>query len=64
MGRVFMNKRSQLVRLPKGFQLPVGEVYLRRDGDSVVLSPRPHDWSGLLKSKAVVSEGFLRGRSF
>ncbi len=39
--KLFMHGRSQAVRLPKEFRLPGTEVYVRRQGDDVVLSSRP-----------------------
>jgi len=43
--KIFMNNRSQAVRLPKEFQFDTAEVFIRRVGDEVILSPRPKDWS-------------------
>ena len=40
-----MNNRSQAVRIPKEFQFAVTEVYIRKQGDDLILSPRPKDWS-------------------
>jgi antitoxin VapB len=59
--RIFMNNRSQAVRLPKEFQFATREVYIRRQGDEVILSPRPKDWSAYLASGAVASEEFMEG---
>ena len=59
--KVFMNNRSQAVRLPKEFQFSTPEVFIRRQGDEVVLSARPNDWSAYLASGAVASEGFMEG---
>lgn len=42
--KVFMSNRSQAVRLPKEFQFDTQEVYIRREGDNVILSPRPAEW--------------------
>ncbi len=36
---LFMNGRSQAVRLPKGFRLPGDRVSVRRLGDGVLLEP-------------------------
>jgi len=41
--KVFINNRSQAVRLPKDFQFKTGEVYIRKVGSDVVLSSRPLD---------------------
>lgn len=59
--KVFMNNRSQAVRLPKEFQFSTSEVFIRRQGDDVVLSPRPADWSGYLSSETVASPEFMEG---
>jgi antitoxin VapB len=56
--KVFMNNRSQAVRLPKEFQFSTPEVFIRREGEDVVLSPRPRDWSGLLEGP-FASEEFM-----
>lgn len=39
--KLFMHGRSQAVRLPKEFRFRGTEVYVRRQGDDVVLSSRP-----------------------
>lgn len=59
--RIFMNNRSQAVRLPKEFQFATSEVFIRKQGDEVILSARPNDWSAYLASGAVASEEFMVG---
>ena len=56
-----MNNRSQAVRLPKDFQFNTSEVFIRKEGTDVVLSPRPLDWSAYLKEGPVASEEFMEG---
>jgi antitoxin VapB len=58
VAKVFMNNRSQAVRLPKEFQFSTPEVYIRKSGDEVILSPRPKDWAALLDGPPA-SEGFM-----
>lgn len=58
--KIFMNNRSQAVRLPKEFQFKTREVFIRKVGDDVILSPRPKDWSELLSSEAAASEEFMK----
>ena len=48
--KLFMNNRSQAVRLPKEFQFNATEVFIRRHGDEVILSLRPEDWAAYLTS--------------
>lgn len=48
--KLFINGRSQAVRLPAAFRFEGDEVYIRRDevtGD-VILSRRPSDWRGFI----------------
>jgi antitoxin VapB len=59
--KIFMNNRSQAVRLPKEFQFKTSEVFIRKQGDEVILSPRPTDWSAFLASDKVASEEFMQG---
>lgn len=58
--KVFMNNRSQAVRLPKEFQFKTREVFIRKEGDEVILSARPKDWSELLSPEAAASEDFMK----
>ena len=57
--RVFMTNRSQAVRLPKEYQFATDEVFIRKEGDSVILSPRPRDWRDYLSTAPVASERFM-----
>jgi antitoxin VapB len=62
MARVFRNGRNQAVRIPREFEFAERDVEIRRQGDSLILSARPQDWSGLTGPLAVaVATGeFLR----
>ena len=57
--RIFMNNRSQAVRLPKEFQFNTQDVFIRKEGGKVVLSPRPFDWSSYLAEGPVASANFM-----
>jgi antitoxin VapB len=59
--KLFMNNRSQAVRLPKEFQFNATEVFIRRQGDEVILSPRPEELTAYLTSGPVVSKEFMEG---
>ena len=43
--RIFVTGNSQAVRLPREFRFNVDRVAIRREGDSVVLSPPYQDWA-------------------
>jgi antitoxin VapB len=57
--KIFMNNRSQAVRLPKEFQFKVQEVFIRKEGQDVVLSPRPFQWSSYLEEAPKASGDFM-----
>jgi antitoxin VapB len=59
LAKIFMNNRSQAVRLPKEFQFSTREVFIRREGSEIILSPRPEDWSSYLTQGPVASETFM-----
>lgn len=66
VAKVFMNGRSQAVRLPAAFRFSEDEVYIRRDaatGD-VVLSRRPGGWETFFELVATldVPADFLADR--
>jgi len=54
IAKVFRTGRSQAVRIPKDFRFKCDEVYIERDGERVVLTPRPRSWK----------EYFARARRF
>ncbi len=59
--RVGKNNRAQVVTIPLEYRFPEGmkEVFIRRVGQDLVLSPRPTDWSGFLASAVRVSDDFM-----
>jgi antitoxin VapB len=59
--KIFMNNRSQAVRLPKEFQFEVREVFIRKEGSDVILSPRPSDWTAYLAEGPAASKEFMEG---
>jgi antitoxin VapB len=61
--KVFMTNRSQAVRLPKDYQFSTDEVFIRRDGDDIILSPKPRDWRTYFESSTTpAASGVSRGR--
>ena len=59
--RVGMNNRSQIVthRCDMVLTVNMKEVFIRKVGDEIVLSPRPKDWSGFLAAQVQVSDDFM-----
>jgi antitoxin VapB len=61
LAKIFMHKNSQAVRLPKEFEFSTAEVFIRRQGDEVIRSARPKDWSSYLGEHPIASEEFMEG---
>ncbi len=59
--RVGWNNRVQTVSIPLDFRFPdsVREVFIRRDGESVILTPRPNDWSSFFSLEKKASADFM-----
>lgn len=42
--KVFTTGRSQAVRIPKEYRFACDEVLIEREGERVILTPRPKSW--------------------
>jgi antitoxin VapB len=60
--KIFMNGRSQAVRLPKEFRFKGEEVSIRKEGDTVILEPiRMAEWpEGYFESILITDDTFDR----
>lgn len=52
VAKIFINGRSQAVRLPAAFRFDTNEVFVRQDPETgdVILSRRPASWDGFFKA--------------
>ena len=61
--KLFINGRSQAVRLPAAYRFEGQEVFIRRDPETgdVILSRRPQNWDSFFDAlkKAEVPDDFL-----
>lgn len=62
IAKIFMNGRSQAVRLPKEFRFDCDEVYITKQGDNVVISPTKPTWDDFFSQKSVFDEKYLNER--
>jgi len=60
--KLFKNGQSQAVRLPKEFRFKGDYVYIKREGDAVLLIPEKHSWDILIKSLDRFSDDFMSER--
>jgi antitoxin VapB len=60
--KLFQNGQSQAVRLPKEFRFPGDEVFIKKQGDRVVLIPKENAWDSLIRSLGMFTDDFMRER--
>ena len=61
--KIFMNGRSQAVRLPKEYRFDTDEVYITKRGQNVIISAKKPTWDEFFDSKSVFDDDFLEDRS-
>ena len=60
--KLFINGRSQAVRLPKEFRFEGKEVYIRKSGDEVILSAKKPSWKDFFNTESCFDDDFLAQR--
>ena len=48
--KLFKNGQSQAVRLPKEFKMEGREVYIKKQGEAIILLPKEKSWESLFES--------------
>lgn len=56
--KVFISGNSQAVRLPKEYRIESDTIYIHREGNSIILTPRPNSWDGFLDGCQRLSSDF------
>ena len=60
--KIFMNGRSQAIRLPAEFRFSGREVFIEKQGDKVILRPKPTGWDDFFTGPSKVPADFLAER--
>lgn len=60
--KIFINGRSQAVRLPKEFRFSGNDVFIKKIGNMVILLPKDDPWSPLLNSLDQFTDDFMNNR--
>jgi antitoxin VapB len=60
--KLFRNGQSQAVRLPKEFRLPGESVYIKKQGNAVILIPQINSWDALFESLDKFSDDYMSDR--
>jgi antitoxin VapB len=61
--KIFINGRSQAVRLPKEFRFSGNDVFIKKIGNMVVLLPKDDPWSSLVNSLNEFTDDFMNSRN-
>ncbi|MCK9275214.1 MAG: antitoxin [Syntrophales bacterium] len=61
--KIFINGRSQAVRLPKEFRLPGKDVFIKKIGNVIVLIPKDDPWEPLVESLGQFTDDFMEERN-
>lgn len=62
IAKVFMNGRSQAVRLPKEFRFDTEEVYITRQGSNILISAKKPTWDDFFDTVSVFDDDFMNDR--
>ncbi len=60
--KVFMNGRSQAVRLPKEFRVDTDEVYIYKQGENLIISSKKPTWDIFFDTASAFDDDFLKNR--
>ena len=60
--KLFQNGHSQAVRLPQEFRLPGKEVYIKKQGNAIILIPKDNPWDSLINSISKFPADFMNDR--
>ena len=62
--RLFVNGRSQAVRLPKEYNFKGDNVYIQKVGEAVILVPSDKNWETFLHGLNSFSDDYMREGRF
>lgn len=62
IAKIFMNGRSQAVRLPKEFRFDCDEVYITKQGDKIIISPSKPTWEDFFSQDSAFDDSYLKER--
>jgi antitoxin VapB len=60
--KLFINGRSQAVRLPKEFRFSGNDVFINKIGNIVILIPRDDPWASLASSLEQFTDDYMETR--
>jgi len=61
--KIFLNGRSQAIRLPKNFRFSGNDVFIRKIGKIVILIPKDDPWASLANSLDQFTDDYMETRN-
>lgn len=62
IGKVFMNGRSQAIRLPKEFRFDVDEVFIKKVGNELIITAVEPSWDAFFDMPSAFGDDFMEDR--
>ena len=60
--KIFINGRSQAVRLPKDFRFSGKDVFINKIGNIVILIPKDDPWASMVDSLDQFTDDYMESR--
>ena len=62
VGKIFMNGRSQAIRLPKQYRFDCSQVFIEKHGDKLVISAHRPSWDEFFDAESAFDASFMSDR--
>ena len=62
LGKVFMNGRSQAIRLPKEFRFEVDEAQIKKMGNELIITALEPSWDVFFDESSAFGDDFMDDR--
>ncbi len=62
IAKIFMNGRSQAIRLPKEFRFNTDEVFITKQGQSIIITAKKPTWDEFFDCKSAFTDEYLNER--
>ena len=60
--KIVSNGNSQVVHLPEEFYFDVSEVYISKQGENIIISPKKPTWDAFFDTSSAFDDDFLKDR--
>jgi len=62
IAKIFMNGRSQAIRLPKEFRFNTDEVYITKQGQNIIITAKIPTWDEFFDCNSAFTDDYLNER--